>query len=317
MVKRTLTIFNIITLLLLFLFANIRPTSAWNDGPAPCGTLCCGPSGNTKKPVTIGNDEWCCETSGDTLCHYACSNQYYQSTYCVRTCPNPPPPPPPPPVVTQPPGPSACPTFGVNEDCSGVQVSGTVAPGQTITLTAFSKAPQTSSRDTYIRNMIFHVQRNNAQILNSNPVLSVQANPSELPRGYSGANGTDYFKSTWSYRIPDIVNPTNNTFSIKVENTCARNTTQSTQKIQSEEKQGFIQQLFSGISNLFNASPSRTNQDTSEDITKSYVQTQTNTRPTGESAIQLKTFYPEHAVITPIPDPNVVAQCAQVQFRVN
>ncbi len=292
---------------LFFVIAGQSPVSAWNDGPAPCGELCCGPSGETRQPVTPQPGETCCETSGDTLCHYACSNQYYKSTICVKTCVYPTLPPAPP--YNPPPEPAACPSFAQGQDCAGMNVAGTTDRGDTITVTAFSKAPVSTESNRFKRTTTFQVQKDNVRMTSSNPIEVVRVNASELPTGYT-ADNAEYYKASWSYKIPDIVT-SGSRFRISVSNSCsalyAQSPSQTTVSLESTvknyivEKQLNFSKLLSPIleSKLFNI--------------KAHAQ---SSQSMGENALQLMPFYPTPTT-TPALNPAIVTECGAVSFIVN
>lgn len=306
-------IFTLFIMLSVFLFLSPK-TWAWNDGPAPCGTLCCGPSGETRPPVTPGPDEWCCKMSGETLCHYACSNQYYKGEYCVETCKMPPPPPPQP---TSEPRPNAtstvnsCVSYSKGQDCLGMQVGGVLAKGETISVTSYSKEPAPVNNTIFYRSTKFNVEIDGVLTLTSSAVNAVKIPASELPPGSPTTAGDEYFRSVWYYKIPDVLSNPTTTFRISSDNLCSSTATQQPPNYYMDSpRMGLLEQAHRYVSKLNSALVSSNH---SQAVLGASIE------PTRKRSLQLQWFIPNILQIssTPLPpNPSATSDCASVTFKI-
>lgn len=299
-----------------FLFLNPH---AWamNDGPAACGTLCCGPSGETRPPVTPGPDEVCCKMSGDTLCHYACSNQYYKGEYCVETCRFPTLPPAPPQPTSEPrPNatvvPNVCISYDKGQDCVGMQISGLFAKGETVTITSYSKEPVPAANVTNYRSTKFMVEINGMLTLTSSPVNAVKITASELPPGSPTTAGNEYFRSVWYYKIPDVLSNPTTTFRISSDNMCSTTATPTPPYYYMDTPKMSLLQKAQAYVNKFNVAYASSSQ--SQKVLGTTVE------PTRKRSLQLQWFIPNILQVssTPLPpNPSATTDCSSVTFQVS
>lgn len=217
--------------------------------------------------------------------------------------------------VCGPPSPTPRPAPSCN--CDDTKITGTVAPGQTVTVTTWIKVATPRSNPAEVRNIQFQVYDNGRLIYpsgNISPTPVAVGAPIRMQDPKNPGTEIDRYSATFTYTIPATNTAGPHQYRFVSAAQCGWKPGTPGASSESSQSQGFIGSVFSSIGNFFGnlfgrSTPVPTAIPTQAPAPQAQVQSQVNPQVTivggqvDETALKLGTFHPADLLPTRTPTP--------------